>query len=218
MFRAAAAPDAEKRWMQHSSIALAMLTTLAALWLVMPDAWLCLVWSGIAVALLSAGIRIPSTAARVQSYTASALALLWAFTSDIDPPRLFVSIAAATGLYLAQFLARRAGQRIAPAWFSILATLLTTAILYGEVSGGLLTTSWGLEGLALLGLGFALRDRILRLEGLALFLVCIVKLFFYDLRNLETVYRILSFIVLGLILLAVSWIYTRFREHIRRLL
>ncbi|MES1256970.1 MAG: DUF2339 domain-containing protein [Acidobacteriota bacterium] len=45
-----------------------------------------------------------------------------------------------------------------------------------------------------------------------------MKLFVYDLRNLETLYRILSFVALGLILLAVSWIYTRFREHIRRLL
>ena len=82
----------------------------------------------------------------------------------------------------------------------------------------MLTVSWGLESLALLATGFAARERILRLQGLALILLCILKLFLYDLRNLETLYRILSFVALGLILLAVSWIYTRFKDHIRKLL
>jgi uncharacterized membrane protein len=49
-----------------------------------------------------------------------------------------------------------------------------------------------------------------------LLLFCISKLFVYDLRHLETVYRILSFVALGVILLGVSAIYTRFRESIRR--
>jgi uncharacterized membrane protein len=82
----------------------------------------------------------------------------------------------------------------------------------------MLTVSWGLLGVALLGSGFAARERVLRLQGLVLLLICILKLFFYDLRNLETLYRILSFVALGLILLAVSWIYTRFRDQITRLL
>jgi uncharacterized membrane protein len=53
---------------------------------------------------------------------------------------------------------------------------------------------------------------------LFLFLVCVMKLFFYDLRQLGTFNRILSFIVLGAILIAVSWIYTRFRDRIQRYL
>jgi uncharacterized membrane protein len=48
--------------------------------------------------------------------------------------------------------------------------------------------------------------------------ICIGKLFFYDLRQLETLYRILSFFVLGVILVSVSWLYTRFRGHIERYL
>jgi uncharacterized membrane protein len=49
-------------------------------------------------------------------------------------------------------------------------------------------------------------------------LVCIAKLFFYDLRNLETMYRILSFLGLGVILLLVSWTYTRFKAKLQKLL
>jgi hypothetical protein len=126
------------------------------------------------------------------------------------------------GFYAAEYLiasARLAGkEHNAATMFSLFGTVLLAALLYGRVSGGLFTVALGLEGLALLGAGFPLRERILRLQGLALLLACILKLFVYDLRNLETMYRILSFIALGLIMLSVSWIYTRFREHIRRLL
>jgi len=38
------------------------------------------------------------------------------------------------------------------------------------------------------------------------------------LRSLETLPRILSFMALGVILLAVSYVYTRYRERVRRLL
>jgi uncharacterized membrane protein len=75
-----------------------------------------------------------------------------------------------------------------------------------------------MEGVALLASGFPLRDRVLRLSGLALLLACILKLFVWDLRHLETLPRILSFLVLGLFLVAVSWIYTRFRERVQRYL
>jgi uncharacterized membrane protein len=36
-----------------------------------------------------------------------------------------------------------------------------------------------------------------------------------DLRSLETLCRILSFITLGLILLGVSWVYTRLRDRLK---
>ena len=80
------------------------------------------------------------------------------------------------------------------------------------------TTAWAVEALALLAVGFPLRDRIQRLTGLALFMICVLKLFLYDLRELETVNRILSFLVLGLILVGVSWVYTRFCDRLQRYL
>jgi uncharacterized membrane protein len=82
----------------------------------------------------------------------------------------------------------------------------------------MLTLDWGVEGVALLALGFLLRERVLRLGGLAVLGGCIVKLFASDLRNLETPYRILSFIGLGAILIGASWIYTRFREQVQKFL
>jgi uncharacterized membrane protein len=51
-----------------------------------------------------------------------------------------------------------------------------------------------------------------------MFGICVLKLFFYDLRNLETLSRILSFIVLGLVLMGASWLYMRFKDKIQRYL
>jgi uncharacterized membrane protein len=75
-----------------------------------------------------------------------------------------------------------------------------------------------LEGIGLLVFGFPARERTLRLVGLALLLGCIGKVFVYDLRNLETMYRILSFVGLGATLIFVSFIYTRFKDQLRRYL
>ena len=73
---------------------------------------------------------------------------------------------------------------------------------------------WGVQGLGLLLAGFPLRERAMRLAGLILLLVCVLKLFVFDLRNLDMPFRVLSFIVLGVILIGVSFFYSRFRERI----
>ena len=47
---------------------------------------------------------------------------------------------------------------------------------------------------------FLARERLSRLEGLVLFFVCILKVFIYDMRKLETMYSILSITALGALL------------------
>ena len=179
---------------------------------------LALGWLGIALALQAVGMQFRISDAKIQARMIAMLAFGSALLEDVDRPHLWISIPCVAGFYAAQFIAKRSGGRRSPVFYSIMATFLLSALLYGSVSGGLLTVSWGLQGLGLLAAGFSLRERVLRLQGLVLLLVCILKLFLYDLRNLETLYRILSFMALGLILLGVSWIYTRFREKVKRLL
>ncbi|HBY61322.1 MAG TPA: hypothetical protein DEH78_15990 [Solibacterales bacterium] len=102
--------------------------------------------------------------------------------------------------------------------FTALGTLLLTSLIVDESSGRVLTMALAAEAVGLLIAGFLLRERPLRLSGLALFLFCVLKVFLYDLRELDTMSRILSFVVLGLLLVGASWIYTRFREQIQRYL
>jgi len=98
------------------------------------------------------------------------------------------------------------------------ATLLLSLLILDEVGGGLVTPAWAVQGLALLVAGFAIRDRVMRLSGLAVLFASLAKLFAHDLNTLEPLPRILSFVVLGLVLLAVSWGYTRYRDTLDRLL
>ncbi|MFC1496370.1 DUF2339 domain-containing protein [Candidatus Margulisiibacteriota bacterium] len=99
--------------------------------------------------------------------------------------------------------------------YTVAAVLLLVALLYAQISIKLVTVAWGISGVLLLIIGFLLRDKFLRLASLVLLLICIMKLFLYDLSGLDIIYRIISFIVLGVLLLGVSWGYTQFREKIR---
>ncbi len=58
------------------------------------------------------------------------------------------------------------------------------------------------------------RRRAIRIISIVLFSVTIVKIFLYDLSSLELLYRIFSFLGLGLVLLAISFLYQRYRSVI----
>ena len=60
---------------------------------------------------------------------------------------------------------------------------------------------WGGLGLALLYIGLTRGRRALRLGGFALFGVSLGKLFLYDLSQLSSVTRALSFLAVGAVLL-----------------
>jgi uncharacterized membrane protein len=53
-----------------------------------------------------------------------------------------------------------------------------------------------------------------RIVALLLFGATVLKVFLVDMANVETAYRILSFVVLGLLLIGASYLYHRFRHRI----
>jgi hypothetical protein len=190
-------------------------------------------WSLLLVAYLWIGLRKQLPDLRVQSYGLAAVVLVRCWTTDlydaatlgVAPPRLVTGLLAAACFYAAHLLSPKAGgegslrlDRIARLLFAAGASGLIAFLLFLEIEGKLLTVAWGLEGAALLVAGFPRRERILRLCGLALLLVCTGKLFAYDLSNLDTPHRIASFLVLGALMIAVSWIYSRFRSEIEKYL
>ena len=73
---------------------------------------------------------------------------------------------------------------------------------------------WTIYGGAMLTVGIARRSKLLRVMALLLLGLTIFKVFLFDLSSLEKLYRIISFIVLGLILLAVSFLYQRYRQRV----
>jgi uncharacterized membrane protein len=88
-------------------------------------------------------------------------------------------------------------QAAANAWEAELAQQLGLSLL------------WVLYATALTVTGFRTGQAGLRWQGLLLFGLVVGKVFLYDLSFLERFYRIVSFVVLGVVLLVVSFLYQR---------
>lgn len=72
--------------------------------------------------------------------------------------------------------------------------------------------------LILVGAGVATRTAVNRLTGLVLIGLVIVKLYLFDVWQLQRPYRISAFIALGFFLISTSFLYSRFRPLIESLL
>ncbi len=73
---------------------------------------------------------------------------------------------------------------------------------------------WLLYSVSLMVAGLWRRAQGLRIMAIVLFGITILKIFIYDLSFLETLYRIFSFVGLGVILLGVSYLYQRYKAII----
>jgi uncharacterized membrane protein len=72
-----------------------------------------------------------------------------------------------------------------------------------------LSLLWTAYASGLIALGVKRESALLRWQALALFGLVVVKVFFYDSSYLDKFYRIVSFFILGLVLLVVSFLYQR---------
>jgi len=77
-----------------------------------------------------------------------------------------------------------------------------------------LSVLWAFYASILTAAGILKRLRPARVMGILLLGLTVLKVFLVDLSALQTFYRIISFIVLGLLLLAVSYGYNRFKHFI----
>ncbi len=71
------------------------------------------------------------------------------------------------------------------------------------------TVVWTLYALATVAAGFWKGRADARWAGLALFAATVVKVFLFDLGRVGTLYRVVSFLALGVVLLLVAWGYNR---------
>ena len=124
--------------------------------------------------------------------------------------------------------------RRAPPILFGLATLMTLWILSAEVLASAdsalfnlshsagenvsilgLTLLWGIYGATLMLAGVLRRWRLIRVLGLALLIVSVIKLFAYDSQELEQLYRVIAFLTLGGILVAGGLLYQRHSDAVR---
>jgi len=70
---------------------------------------------------------------------------------------------------------------------------------------------WALFSIGLMALGFAYRKGVMRRVSIGLFGVTVLKVFLFDMSKVSTPFRIVSFLVLGVLLIGASFLYHRYK-------
>ena len=94
----------------------------------------------------------------------------------------------------------------------VVLTLETSAFFYEglpQARFASISVIWAMFSIVLMILGFRKNSDRMRKIALGLLFLTTFKVFLFDIRNISTPYRILSFIVLGLILILISYLYNQ---------
>jgi hypothetical protein len=135
------------------------------------------------------------------------------------------NLVAVLALLAQQQAARRSAER-----FKVPAPAHTTIIMIGGVSlwillsrwvllqsgGFYLTVSWSLLALPLFVAGLLLRERAYRWLGLGILACALARVIVVDVWKLEVIYRVASFAALGVVLLLLGFLYSKYLERIRQ--
>ncbi len=95
--------------------------------------------------------------------------------------------------------------------------LLSLLALNGNPNGFKLALSilWGSYALYLIIWGFAKNQSYLRIAGIALFGITLLKLFFYDMSEMGTIAKTIVLMIMGILLLLASFIYNKRKRAAR---
>jgi hypothetical protein len=118
------------------------------------------------------------------------------------------------GSMFAYYLAARRPDQIL--FFASL--LLIVVGIAVKMDPGVVTLAWGVAGVIVIPIGLLASQRSYRLSGLALLLLCVGKIIFHDAWQLDERNRYMTFIVLGVALILVSALYSKYRGQVSRLL
>ncbi|MGA8222278.1 MAG: DUF2339 domain-containing protein [Candidatus Acidiferrales bacterium] len=200
--------------------------------------WLTIGWAVEGAVLIWSGLRIRIAALRYAGFvlfmiTACRLAIISIPAGQFLLNARFATFVIAVGCFLAScYFARTEGAQLEEQeqmvflGTAIAANILALAALSLEVwdlfqrmpslgiDAGLaqelgLSMLWLVYALSLLVAGLWRKSAVLRWQALTLLGIVIVKVFIFDLSSLERFYRIVSFILLGLALLMISFYYQR---------
>jgi len=77
-----------------------------------------------------------------------------------------------------------------------------------------LSILWGIYSLLLIALGIWKKKKYLRIGAISLFGVTLIKLFLYDIKYLDTISKTIVFVLLGILLLIISFLYNKYKHII----
>jgi uncharacterized membrane protein len=195
-------------------------------------------WSAEAAILAWVASRTGERRALVFSAAFLALAALHTLGDEAPPDALIdgvsglgEALAAVLSVGVAALVSGRFAERpelrtvllaVAAVAFLYAASLAIVDLIQGDAAEPsqtaqvVLSAFWGLVGLAAIIVGLIRDVRELRLGGLALLGIGVAKVFVYDLAELDQLFRVLSFIAVGILMLAGAYAYQRVRAEARR--
>lgn len=97
---------------------------------------------------------------------------------------------------------------------TIVGALLVVRYFYDSGISSWISIIWGAAAFAFIVGGFVLKDRLYRWCGLGIFAMVLLRLFIHDFSKLETIYRIISFIGLGGVFMAASFLYSYYSKRL----
>jgi hypothetical protein len=189
-----------------------------------PAPWPVAFFAGIGAAFIIAGaaVRSPERTRCGGVYAALGLILFWCrIGNPTVAADLLAIVAIPASLRLARQLAGETpllpmgrGPLVSAAVASLWLWVTRWTLAHGHA--GHLTTAWAILALVIFAAGLGLRERIYRLGGFAVLTLAVGRLFVLDVWRFDTLPRIVSFLVLGGVLLTLSFVYHRFADAMRR--
>lgn len=194
-----------------------------------PERWRLLFFAALGAVFFLTGARWPS---RPRTYTglafgALAFLLFWGrfwsalFGAEYGWLDLLALLLLPGSLRIASHLAPEG--KLPTPWPEVLVGLTTASVwlwvtnwIYRTHHVEKLTVAWSVLAVVVFIAGLTLRDRIYRIGGFIILALAIGRIYLVDVWKLETVHRILSFMVLGIVLLALGFVYNKYADKIRR--
>ncbi len=205
---------------------LALALALLWIWDYVPErqrVWTCM---SAAAAMFAAGWWRISREALVAAavYAAASLSLLWLrenLAMDLYAPNLLALLAL---LVMQQLLRRRAARMPLDEGVHGALVIIAGVSLWrflscwtAQINSGFsMTMTWAGFAVVVFTAGILLRERFLRWFGLGVLAGSVGRVVLVDVWNEATIYRVLTFMALGVALLVVGFIYTKYQEKIRQ--
>lgn len=185
--------------------------------------WTALRWGGLLLSSLGLGCALLISAAAINPILSGAAVGSWPLLNLVLPA---YGVPALLCLPLARQWQRHAGT-VASAALHVIALVLLliwinmsvrqffhgTYLGAGELTNAEMyaySIAWALLGMVLLVVGIQLRSALLRYAALVVMFLTVIKVFLLDTSSLEDLWRVVSFLGLGLSLLLLAWLYRRF--------
>jgi hypothetical protein len=96
--------------------------------------------------------------------------------------------------------------------------VLVTCMLALKMHSGMITVSWGIEGVLIFVLALKVRERSFSLTGMVVLLLCIGKVFALDFWGLETRDKFITVIIAGVAVTCFSFLFIKYHDRIRQYL